>query len=137
MSLILNLLWLIFGGFLAAMVWFLAAILFALSIIGLPWARAAGTIALFTLWPFGRTAIARDELTGRGDFGTGIFGSLGNVIWLLLIGWWLAFGHLVVAFGLACTLIGIPFAWQHVKLAVMALWPIGMTVVPNEVAAAR
>jgi uncharacterized membrane protein YccF (DUF307 family) len=136
MILILNLLWLIFGGFFAALAWFAAAILFALSIVGLPWARAAANIGFFTLWPFGQTAIARDELTGRGDLGTGVFGSLGNIVWLLLIGWWLALGHLAAAVTLACTIIGIPFAWQHVKLAGMALWPIGMAIVPAGVAGA-
>jgi uncharacterized membrane protein YccF (DUF307 family) len=134
MILILNLLWLFFGGFFAALAWFGAALLFALSIVGLPWARAAWNIGLFTLWPFGQSAVARDELTGRGDLGTGILGSLGNIVWLLLFGWWLALGHLAAAIVLACTIIGLPFAWQHVKLAGMALWPIGMAIVPSGVA---
>jgi uncharacterized membrane protein YccF (DUF307 family) len=134
MVVILNLLWLFFGGFFAALGWFLMALLFALSIVGLPWARAAGNIGLFTLWPFGQTAIARNELTGYQDIGTSELGMLGNIVWLVLAGWWLALGHLAAAFALACTIIGIPFAWQHLKLAGMALWPIGMAVVPNEVA---
>jgi uncharacterized membrane protein YccF (DUF307 family) len=134
MVLILNLLWLVFGGFFAALTWFAVAILCALSIVGLPWARAAGNIALFTLWPFGQTAIARNELTGREDIGTSELGTLGNILWLVLVGWWLALGHLAAAVVLACTIIGIPFAWQHVKLAGMALWPIGMAIVPVEVA---
>ena len=134
MILILNLLWLVCGGFVAALAWFFAAILFALSIVGLPWARAAGNIAFFTLWPFGQTAMARDELTGRGDLGTGPLGSLGNLLWLVLIGWWLALAHLAAAVPLALSIIGIPFAWQHLKLAGMALWPIGMSIVPNGVA---
>ena len=134
MTLILNVLWLIFGGFFAALGWFLAAVLFAISIIGLPWARAAGNIGFFTLWPFGQTAMRRDELTGAGDLGTSAFGSIGNIIWLVLVGWWLALGHVVMAVGLAVTIIGIPFAWQHLKLAGMALWPIGMAIVPNGVA---
>jgi uncharacterized membrane protein YccF (DUF307 family) len=134
MILILNLLWLVCGGFIAALAWLFAAVLFALSIVGLPWARAAGNIALFTLWPFGQTAIARDELTGRRDLGTGPLGSLGNLLWLVLVGWWLALGHLVAAVPLALSIIGIPFAWQHLKLAGLALWPIGMAIVPNGVA---
>jgi len=134
MTLILNVLWLVFGGFAAAVGWFVVGLVSALSIVGLPWARACFNIAFFTLWPFGQSAVARDELTGREDIGTGPLGTLGNVVWLVLAGVWLALGHITVAIGLACTIIGIPFAWQHVKLALLALWPIGMAVVPNEVA---
>lgn len=134
MILILNLLWLVFGGFVAAIGWFLAAILLALSIVGLPWARAAGNIGFFTLMPFGQTAIARDQLTGREDLGTSEVGVIGNILWFLFFGWWLALGHVAAAFLLAVTIIGIPFAWQHLKLAGMALWPIGMAIVPNGVA---
>jgi uncharacterized membrane protein YccF (DUF307 family) len=134
MALIFNILWLIFGGFAAAVAWFLVALLFCVSIIGLPWARAAFNIALFTLLPFGQVAVRRDSLTGREDLGTGALGALGNIIWLIFGGFWLAIGHLVLAFGLACSIIGIPFAWQHLKLAQLALWPIGMVVVPSEVA---
>ena len=134
MILILNLLWLVCGGLVAALAWLIAAILFALSIVGLPWARAAGNIALFTLWPFGQTAIAREELTGRGDLGTGPLGSLGNLVWLVLVGWWLALAHLAAAVPLALSVIGIPFAWQHLKLAGLALWPIGMAIVPHGIA---
>ncbi|HVJ54643.1 MAG TPA: YccF domain-containing protein [Aliidongia sp.] len=136
MRLILNLLWLVFGGLLAGIAWLLAAVLFALSIVGLPWARAAAMIGLFSLWPFGQTAVPRAELTGRGDLGTGTLGTLGNLIWLVLIGWWLALGHVAIAIPLACSIIGIPFAWQHLKLAGMALWPIGQEIVPYEVASA-
>ncbi len=136
MTLILNVLWLICGGLVAGIAWFLVGLVFSVSIVGLPWARAAFNIGLFTLWPFGQTAVARDELTGRGDLGTGPAGALGNLVWLVVAGWWLALGHLGLAISLTCTIIGIPFAWQHVKLALMALWPIGMAIVPNEVAAA-
>jgi uncharacterized membrane protein YccF (DUF307 family) len=134
MRLILNILWLFFGGFVAGFLWLLAAVVFALTIIGLPWAGAAAKIGLFTLWPFGRTIVDRDQLTGRGDLGTGPLGSLGNVIWLVFIGWWLALGHVMLALGFAVTIIGIPFAWQHLKLAGLALWPIGTEIVSYEVA---
>ena len=67
-----------------------------------------------------------------GDIGTSPLGTLGNVIWLVLAGWWLALGHLITAVGLAITIIGIPFAWAHLKLALVALWPIGMTIVPED-----
>ena len=75
--------------------------------------------------------IAR-HYSGREDIGTGPLGLLGNIIWLVLAGWWLALGHVVTAVLLAVTIIGIPFAWAHLKLAGLALWPIGKTIVPVE-----
>ena len=72
---------------------------------------------------------ARDRLTGREDLGTGALGTLGNVIWFVLAGWWLAIGHISAAIAYAITIIGIPFAWQHVKLAIASLFPVGKTVV--------
>jgi len=64
------------------------------------------------------------------DLGTGPLGVLGNILWLILAGWWLALGHLITAIMLAITIVGIPFAWAHVKLAGLALWPIGKMIVP-------
>ena len=134
MALLLNVLWLVFGGVWMAAGWLIAAVIMAITIIGLPWARAALNIALYTLLPFGHTAVARERLTGRDDLGTGPLGTLGNLIWLLLAGWWLALGHLVMAVLLAVTIIGLPFAWAHLKLAGLALWPIGREIVPIEYA---
>jgi uncharacterized membrane protein YccF (DUF307 family) len=128
LSLLLNLLWLVLGGWMA-IGWFLAGILMALTIIGLPWTRAAFTIGLYSLLPFGQRAVSREEYTGQSDFGTGALGTLGNLIWLLLAGWWLALLHLGAAVLLAVTIIGIPFAWAHLKLAGLALWPIGKDIV--------
>jgi uncharacterized membrane protein YccF (DUF307 family) len=108
----------------------IAAIIMAITIIGLPWARAAFNIAAYTLLPFGQRAVARDIYTGREDIGTGALGLLGNIIWFVLAGWWLALLHLIHAIALAVTIIGIPFAWAHLKLAGLALWPIGKTIVP-------
>jgi uncharacterized membrane protein YccF (DUF307 family) len=86
-------------------------------------------IASYTLSPFGRRAASRAEYSGRHDLGTGPFGLLGNIIWLVLAGWWLALGHVLTAIVLAVTIIGIPFAWAHLKLAGIALWPIGKEIV--------
>lgn len=133
LRLLLNIAWVVFGGVWMAAAWLVAAILLAVTIIGLPWARAAFNIAFYTLLPFGHRVVPRDEYTGREDLGTGPLGFLGNVIWLVLAGWWLAIGHLVVAAGLAITIIGLPFAWAHLKLAGIALWPVGRMVVPAEV----
>jgi uncharacterized membrane protein YccF (DUF307 family) len=129
-SLLLNVLWLVCGGIWMAAGWLLAAVIMAVTIIGLPWARAALTIAGYTLFPFGQRVVSRAEYTGRHDIGTGPLGLIGNLIWLILAGWWLALGHLITAVVLAITIIGIPFAWAHVKLAGLALWPIGRMVVP-------
>ena len=131
-SVLFNLLWIVFGGLWMAAAWFVAAILMAITIIGLPWTRAAFNIALYTLLPFGQTAVSRAAYTGREDIGTGPLGAIGNLIWLVLAGWWLALAHLLTALVLAITIIGIPFAWAHLKLAGIALWPIGKTIVPIE-----
>jgi uncharacterized membrane protein YccF (DUF307 family) len=129
MNFVLNVIWILFGGLEMALGWLVAAFVFAISIVGLPWARASFNLAIFHLWPFGREIVDREGLTGRPDVGTGVLGFLGNVIWLLLAGWWLALGHLFFAALLAITIIGMPFAWQHLKLAGMALAPIGKMVV--------
>jgi len=110
--------------------WIIAALVMAITIIGLPWTRAAFNIASYTLLPFGQKAVSRAEYTGRQDIGTGLLGLLGNVLWLVLAGWWLALAHLITAILLALTIIGIPFAWAHLKLAGLALWPIGKMIVP-------
>jgi uncharacterized membrane protein YccF (DUF307 family) len=136
-SLLLNLLWIVFGGLWMAVAWLVAAIIMAIIIIGIPWARAAFNIAWYTLLPFGQKAVPRDQYSGREDIGTGPLGMIGNVIWLVLAGWWLALGHLVTALLLAVTIIGIPFAWAHLKLAGLALWPIGKIIVPADDAALR
>ena len=74
---------------------------------------------------------------GTEDAGTGPLGVLGNIIWLVLAGWWLALGHLITAILLAVTIVGIPFAWAHLKLASVALWPIGKIIVLAEDAPLR
>ncbi len=130
LSLLLNLLWIVFGGLWMAAGWIIAAAFMAITVIGLPWTRAAFNIAAYTLLPFGQKAVSRTQYYGHPDMGTGPLGVLGNVLWLVLAGWWLALGHLITAIMLAITIIGIPFAWAHVKLAGLALWPIGKIVVP-------
>jgi uncharacterized membrane protein YccF (DUF307 family) len=132
LAFLLNLLWIVFGGLWMALAWVLAAAIMAITIVGLPWAWAALNIASYALLPFGRKAVSRAEYSGRPDIGTGPFGLLGNIIWFVLAGWWLALGHLVTAILLAVTIIGIPFAWAHLKLAGIALWPIGKVIVPAD-----
>jgi uncharacterized membrane protein YccF (DUF307 family) len=134
MSLILNIIWLIFGGLIMGIAWFFAALLAAISIVGLPWAASCVRIGMFTLMPFGHEAVDRRLLTGREDIGTGPLGTIANVIWLITLGIPLALGHLVAAVACAVTIIGLPFAWQHLKLAGISLWPVGTEVVEIGVA---
>lgn len=129
-SLFLNVLWLVLGGLVMAVAWLFAAVVMAITIIGLPWARAAVTMATYTLMPFGRTAIDPRDYD-RNDAGTHVLAGFGNIIWLLVAGWWLALGHLLAAALQAVTIIGLPFAWAHVKLAGLALWPVGKRIVTN------
>jgi uncharacterized membrane protein YccF (DUF307 family) len=130
LQLLLNIAWIVFGGLWMALGWVVAGVVMAITIIGIPWARAAFNIAQYTFLPFGQMAVSREEYLGRDDIGTGPLGVIGNLIWLVLAGWWLALGHLIVALALAITIIGIPFAWAHLKLAGLALWPIGKMIVP-------
>jgi len=129
---VLNILWVVLGGFVMALGWWLAALLCAITIVGLPWARSCWVIGKFSLWPFGYEAVNRKQLTGRGDLGTGTLGLIGNVLWFVVAGWWLAIGHLSSALACFVTIIGIPFGIQHLKLALIALAPVGMTVVPSQ-----
>jgi uncharacterized membrane protein YccF (DUF307 family) len=130
--LLLNVLWIVLGGLWMAVAWMIAAGIMAITIIGLPWAWAALNIAFYTLLPFGQKAVSRAEYAGTRDVGTGPLGEVGNVVWLVFAGWWLALGHLFTAVVLAVTIVGIPFAWAHLKLARIALWPIGKMIVPIE-----
>lgn len=136
-SLLLNILWVVLGGIWLAAGWFIAGVLMIITIIGIPWAKSAFTIAWYTLLPFGQTAVRRDDHTGREDIGTGALGFIGNIIWFVLAGWWLAIGHLLAALAMAITIIGIPFAWAHLKLAMIALWPIGTQIVTADELAMR
>jgi len=130
LSLLLNIAWIVCGGLWMALGWIVAAVIMVVTIVGIPWAKAAFNIAVYTLLPFGQKAVSRADYCGQEDVGTGLLGVLGNIIWLVLAGWWLALGHVIVAVLLAVTIIGIPFAWAHLKLAGIALWPIGKMIVP-------
>ena len=131
-----NAIWFLCGGILMGLVWWIYGVLCFISIVGIPWGRACFVMGNFAFFPFGKMPVARDVLTGSPDVGTSVFGTVGNIIWLLFAGIWIAMGHLVSAACCAVTIIGIPFAWQHVKLAALALCPIGKTIVPAPVAQA-
>jgi uncharacterized membrane protein YccF (DUF307 family) len=125
---ILNIIWLIMGGFFAGLGWYLGGVLMAISIIGLPWARACFNIGRMVLWPFGYEVREREVE----DLGTGTLGAIGNVLWFVFSGLWLAIGHLTAALALFVTIIGIPFAFQHIKFIQISLFPIGKEVVEKE-----
>jgi len=131
-----NFLWFILGGVIMGLAWWLVGLVALLTIVGIPWAKASFVIGQFSFFPFGKEAISRKELHQADDIGTGGLGLLGNVIWFIFAGIWLAIGHVVSAVSLALTIIGIPFAIQHLKLAGIALAPIGKTIVAKEVAEA-
>lgn len=126
---ILNFLWFIFGGFFMGLAWWFFGILAFITIIGIPWGKACFVIGQFTFLPFGREAVSRNVLNQKDDIGTGTLGFIGNVIWFIFAGVWLAIGHVGSALACFVTIIGIPFGIQHLKLALLTLAPIGKTIV--------
>jgi uncharacterized membrane protein YccF (DUF307 family) len=124
-----NILWFIFGGLYMGLGWWFAGVLCAITIVGLPWAKACFVIGQFAFLPFGKEAVSRDALRGETDIGTGVFGMVGNLIWFLFAGAWLAIGHFLTAIACFVTVIGIPFGLQHLKLAALTLAPVGKTIV--------
>ena len=119
MSFIGNLVWLLLGGIVMAVLWAVAGLLLCVTIVGIPFGLQCFKFAGFVLWPFGRTVEV-------GNFGVG--GLLGNIIWILLLGWELCIAHLFVGAVLCLTIIGIPFGLQHLKLAMLAILPFGARI---------
>lgn len=124
MRTVLNIIWLVFCGLWMCLGYFLAGLLLCVTIIGIPFGIAAFRIGVYALWPFGYTAV------DRYDAGTGSM--VGNVLWLVLAGWWLALGHIVTGIALFVTIIGIPFAIANFKLIPLSLMPLGKEIVPTE-----
>ena len=129
MTLVLNLLWLICGGFVSGCLWLVGGAILALTVVGLPWTFAAWRIAGFVFWPFGREVVDRRAVTGVDDWSTGVLGLALNIVWILLAGWYIALSHLVMAIFEAVTLIGLPFAFKDLQIAGLALMPAGRMVV--------
>ncbi len=127
-----NILWFVLGGLVMGLAWWLAGVLALITIVGIPWARSCFVIGAFSFFPFGKEAVNRRELTGVNDIGTGVLGLVGNIIWFIFAGVWLAIGHLLSAVACFITIIGIPFGIQHLKLALIALSPVGQTVVSSD-----
>lgn len=129
MRLIGNIFWFILGGALMGLGWWLVGLIAYLSIVGIPWGKACFVIGKFSFFPFGKEAVDRRKVNHKNDIGTGAYGAIGNVIWFIVAGIWLAIGHLLSALACFVTIIGIPFGIQHVKLAEIALAPIGKTII--------
>ena len=125
MRLLGNIIWLLFGGLATGIGWWVAGLLAALTIIGIPFAIAAFRIGTFSFLPFGREVVDRPEP----DEGRKLLILIGNILWIVLGGIWLAVAHLFFALVLAITIIGIPFAIQHLKLAHLSLTPYGKMIV--------
>ena len=129
MKLLGNIIWILFGGLWLALSWWITAIIMILFIVTIPWSKAAFMLGTFSLMPFDKTVIDRSEISGEKDIGTGGLGIIGNVIWLLVTGIWLAIVNFTVGVLFSITVIGIPFGIQCFKLAKASLMPIGKQVV--------
>ncbi len=121
---VLNVLWLVFCGIWMSLGYLLAALICFVLIVTIPFGIASLRIAGYVLWPFGRTAAVRPD--------AGAPSLLGNVIWLIVAGWWLALGHIVTSIPLFVSIIGIPFGWANLKLIPVSLMPLGREIVPSD-----
>jgi uncharacterized membrane protein YccF (DUF307 family) len=124
MRTLLNLIWLVLAGFWLAIGYAIAGIICCVLIVTIPFGIAAFRIAGYTLWPFGRTIVDKRS-AGAGAV-------LGNLIWVIFAGWWLALGHLVTGIALCLTIIGIPLGVANFKLIPISLLPLGKDIVPTD-----
>jgi uncharacterized membrane protein YccF (DUF307 family) len=124
MRTLLNLIWLVLAGFWLAIGYAIAGIICCVLIVTIPFGIAAFRIAGFTLWPFGRTMVDKP--------GAGAGALLGNLIWIIFAGWWLALGHLATGIALCVTIIGIPLGVANFKLIPISLIPLGKEIVPSD-----
>ena len=124
MKTLLNIIWLVLAGFWLAIGYVLAGILCCILIITIPFGIASFRMASYALWPFGRTVV--DKPT------SGAFSVIGNIIWVIVAGWWLALGHIVTGIAQAITIIGIPLALANWKMVPISLFPLGKQIVPSD-----
>jgi uncharacterized membrane protein YccF (DUF307 family) len=128
MRLLLNIIWFVFAGFWLAIAYTVAALICFVLIITIPFGIASLRIGMFALWPFGRTVVKRPD--------AGAASALGNFLWLLLCGWWLALAHLITGILLCLTIIGIPLGLANFKLIPVSLLPFGREIMPADQARA-
>ncbi|GHD47962.1 YccF domain-containing protein [Streptomyces galbus] len=124
MRTILNVIWLVLSGFWLFLAYLAAGLILCITIIGIPFGIAAFRIGVYALWPFGYTTVERRD--------AGAPSCIGNVLWLVLAGWWLAIGHIVTGLLLCLTIIGIPFGVANFKLISVSLFPLGREIVPSD-----
>lgn len=124
MRTLLNLIWLVLGGLWLAAAYALAGVICCLLIVTIPFGVASFRIAAYALWPFGRTIVDRGGSPG-------VFATLGNVIWFVVAGVWIAVGHVLTAAAQAVTIIGIPLAVANIKMVPVSLMPLGKQIVPT------
>ena len=121
LRLLLNLVWLVLQGWILALAYLLAGVLACLLVVTIPFGIASFRLAAFVVWPFGRTTVRTP--------GAGVASAVGNLLWFLVAGWWLAVLHVVAGIGFCLTIIGIPFGVASFKLAAVGLFPLGKQVV--------
>lgn len=124
MKALLNLIWLVFGGLWLALGYVLAGIICCVLIVTIPFGIASFRMAGYALWPFGRTVVDHPR--------AGAWSAIGNVIWVLVAGWWLVLGHLTTALAQAVTIVGIPLALANLKMIPVSLLPLGKEIVPTD-----
>jgi len=125
MKALLNIIWLVFGGLWLAIGYFAAGVLCCLLIVTIPWGIASFRVGAYALWPFGRTVVEKPG-------GSNGFALIGNVIWFLVAGLWLAIGHVLTAIPMFVTIIGIPLGIANLKLIPVSLMPLGKEIVPTD-----
>lgn len=128
MRTLLNIIWLVLSGFWMFLGYLLAGVILCILILTIPWGIASFRIGVFALWPFGRTIVEKPR-SGVGSF-------LGNVVWVILAGWWLAIGHILTGVAMCLTIIGIPLGIASFKLVPVSLMPLGKDIVRTDEARA-
>ena len=124
MKTLLNIIWLVLAGFWLAIGYVVAGIICCVLVVTIPFGIASFRMASYALWPFGRTVV--DKPTA------GAWSVIGNVIWVLVAGWWLALMHIVTGIAEAITIIGIPLALANWKMVPISLFPLGKQIVPSD-----
>ncbi len=122
MSLLGNIIWFVFGGFVSGLSWLFSGIVWCITIIGIPYGLQCFKFASLSFFPFGKEV----------EYGGGAMSTLANIIWILFFGWWMALGNMIVGLLWCITIVGIPFGNQFFKIAKLSLTPFGATIKEKE-----